>query len=116
MRWRRCIRSSTSHLFIGLPLARFDLMRLDDARLRVTRRMATAYTFSAAAIEAVIWVCDADHCGFMCCWLRSAMDESAFAVSRRLPMAYVLMRTPRMLLTGAGTVTMRLPAMDTERT
>ena len=116
MRWRRCIRSSTLHLFNGLPLARFDLMRLDDARLRVTWRMATAYTLAAAAIEAVIWVCDADHCGFMCCWLRSAMDDLAFAVSGRPPMAYVLMRTPRMMRTGAAAVTMALPAVDTERT
>ena len=62
MRWRRCIRSSTSHRFNGLPLARFDLMRLAAARLRVTWRMVTAYTFAAAAIKAAIRVCDADHC------------------------------------------------------
>jgi hypothetical protein len=107
MRWRRCIRSSTLHLFIGLPLECYDLMRLDDARLRVTSRLATAYTFAAAAIEAVIWVCDADHCGFVCCWLRSAMDESAFAFSGRPTVVYVLMRTPRVLQNGAGAVTMQ---------
>ena len=31
-------------------------------------------------------------------------------------MAYVLMRTPRMLRNGAGAVTLQLPAVDTVRT
>ena len=117
MRWRRCIPTSTLHLFIGLLLARFDLMRLGDARLRVAWRMATAfYTFAAAAIKAAIWVCDADHCVLMCCWLRSTMDESAFAASRTPTVAYALMRTPRTLRNGAAELMMALPAVDTERT
>ena len=52
--------------FVKLPLSLFDLMQLDGDRLRVTWRMAMAYTFAAAAIRATIRVCDADHCGFVC--------------------------------------------------
>ena len=36
---------------------------MDEARLRVMWHITMAYTFAAAAIKAVIRVCDADHCG-----------------------------------------------------
>ena len=54
------------YLFVGLPHWRFDLMRLVTDRLRVTWRMAMAFAVAAAAIQAMVRICDADHCRFTC--------------------------------------------------